>query len=134
MRRISHSAIVGFTLVGFLHFAIARSGWETMPLFVLLQAAQMFLLALATSNVSALAMEPLAAIAGTAASLQGFIATVGGALIGLIVAQQFDGTVVPVTAGYGLLGLGGLIVALVTERGQLFQGQIIESTVSVHAE
>ncbi|MBV9841370.1 MAG: multidrug effflux MFS transporter [Sphingomonadaceae bacterium] len=121
MRRISHSAIIGFAVVGFVHLAIALSGRESLPLFVAMQAMQMFLLALATSNVSALAMEPLAAIAGTAASLQGFVTTVGGALIGLAIAQQFDGTAVPTVASYGVLGLGGLAVAYLVERGRLFQ-------------
>jgi MFS transporter, DHA1 family, multidrug resistance protein len=123
MRRISHGAVIGFMVAGFVHLGIALAGYETMPLFVLLQSIQMFLLALANSNVSALAMEPLAAIAGTAASLQGFVSTCGGALIGLLIAQQFDGTVVPIALGYGIVGLGCIAIVLLTERGRLFGTQ-----------
>ena len=45
-------------------------------------------------------MEPLGHIAGTASALQGLITTIGGALIGLAIGQLFDGTTVPLVAGF----------------------------------
>jgi DHA1 family bicyclomycin/chloramphenicol resistance-like MFS transporter len=43
-------------------------------------------------------------------------------LLGAVVGQQFDGTVMPVTLGFAALGLGALGIVLVTERGGLFGG------------
>jgi DHA1 family bicyclomycin/chloramphenicol resistance-like MFS transporter len=65
-------------------------------------------------------MEPLGAVAGTASSVFGFMQTVGGAILGSITGQAFNGTVTPVCAGYllmGLLTLGGILIA---ERGRMF--------------
>jgi DHA1 family bicyclomycin/chloramphenicol resistance-like MFS transporter len=53
-------------------------------------------------NLNALALEPLGHIAGTAASLMGALATVGGALGGAAIGQLFAGTAVPVALGVGL--------------------------------
>jgi DHA1 family bicyclomycin/chloramphenicol resistance-like MFS transporter len=65
-------------------------------------------------------MEPLGAVAGTAASVFGFMQTVGGATLGTIIGQQFNGTLVPTAAGYTLMGLMVLICVLVAENGKLF--------------
>ena len=44
--------------------------------------------AFSSSNLSALAMEHMAPIAGTASSVQGVIGTIGGAGIGLAIGQR----------------------------------------------
>ncbi|MFW5642225.1 MAG: multidrug effflux MFS transporter [Roseicyclus sp.] len=62
-------------------------------------------------NLNALALEPLGHIAGTAASLMGALATVGGALGGAAIGQLYDGTAVPVALGVGIaLALGSLVM------------------------
>ena len=75
---------------------------------------------LASANFGSLAMQPLGHIAGTASSVQGTIGTIGGALIGLAIGQSFDGTVIPLAAGFALLGGAALLILAVTERGELF--------------
>ncbi len=47
-------------------------------------------------NLNALALEPLGHIAGLAASLMGALSTVGGAILGGIIGQLYDGTVLPI--------------------------------------
>ena len=44
-----------------------------------------FVFGWAASNMNSLSMEPLGAVAGTAASVFGFIQTVGGALLGTMI-------------------------------------------------
>ena len=44
-------------------------------------------------------MENMAPIAGTASSVQGVVGTVGAALIGFMIGQQFDGTPIPFVVG-----------------------------------
>jgi DHA1 family bicyclomycin/chloramphenicol resistance-like MFS transporter len=65
-------------------------------------------------------MEPMGRIAGTASSFVGAVTTALGAGLGLWIGQAYDGTVVPLTVGFAGLGIGGLLVVLATERGQLF--------------
>jgi DHA1 family bicyclomycin/chloramphenicol resistance-like MFS transporter len=68
------------------------------------------------ANAGALAMEPLGHIAGTASSLQGVITTVGGALIGFMIGQQFDGTTIPFLVGFTICGGAGLATAVWANR------------------
>jgi DHA1 family bicyclomycin/chloramphenicol resistance-like MFS transporter len=65
-------------------------------------------------------MEGLGHVAGTASSVQGFVSTIGGAVIGIVVGQSFNGTVVPLVSGYLLCGLCALGATLLAERGRLF--------------
>jgi len=66
-------------------------------------------------------MEPLGSVAGTASSLIGAFTTLIGALCGLAVGQSFNGTVVPLAAGFLILGGFTFLVVLWTERGRLFR-------------
>ena len=71
-------------------------------------------------NFGAMAMEPLGHVAGTASSVQGFVTTVIGALLGFYIGQHFNGTVVPLTLGFSLCGIAALVVVLIVEKGRLF--------------
>jgi DHA1 family bicyclomycin/chloramphenicol resistance-like MFS transporter len=68
-----------------------------------------------------LAMEPLGHIAGTASSLFGSITTLIGIVLGTVVGQAYDGTMVPLTTGFFIFTLIALVVVLVTERGRMFR-------------
>jgi DHA1 family bicyclomycin/chloramphenicol resistance-like MFS transporter len=80
----------------------------------------MFCFGLIGANFNSIAMEPVGSIAGTASSVFGFVTTVGGALIGFYVGQQFNGTVIPMTLGFVGCGLAALVIVVITERGRLF--------------
>ena len=122
-RRISHAALLAFIALAAAHFAVALSGAETLWSFTVLQALTMASFSLAGSNFSAMAMEPVGHIAGTASSVQGFISTLGGATIGIIIGQSYDRTTAPIAGGYLVVGLLALGVVLVIERGHLFRPQ-----------
>src|SRR5205085_3556453 len=98
-RRILLLALTAFTSMAGIHLLVAATLGETIWSFVLLQAGTMTFFGLIGANAGALAMEPLGHIAGTASSLQGVFTTVGGALIGFAIGQQFDGTTLPFLAG-----------------------------------
>ena len=120
-RVISHTALIGYILVSALHATVAITGHETLWSFALLQSCMMFCFGLVGPNFGSMAMEPLGHVAGTASSVQGFVSTVGGALVGFYVGQHFDGTVIPLTLGFTLCSATALVVVLVTERGRLFR-------------
>jgi DHA1 family bicyclomycin/chloramphenicol resistance-like MFS transporter len=120
-RRVSHAALLGFIAFALIHAAVAYAGHETVLAFVILQSAMMFCFGLVGSNFNAMAMEPLGHIAGTASSVQGFVTTIGAALIGAFIGQQFDGTVIPLTLGFAGCGALALLIVLWTEKGRLFR-------------
>jgi DHA1 family bicyclomycin/chloramphenicol resistance-like MFS transporter len=120
-RRVSHSALLGFIAMAAIHLAITASGHETIWTFAITQMLTMFCFGLSMSNFGAMAMEPLAAVAGTAASVQGFVTTLGGALLGYAIGQSFNGTTVPMIAGFVMAGTIALAIIFVTERGHLFR-------------
>lgn len=120
LRRVGHAGIIGFLVVAAIHWTVARAGYESLTLFVLLQGAALVAFALCSANFSTLAMTNMGAFAGTASSIQGVAATIGGALVGLAIGQAFDGTVVPFLAGMTLTAIVALLIVLATERGRLF--------------
>lgn len=121
MRRLSHGALVGFLAVNTILFVLALLGPVPLVIFVGLFTIAMLQFGWIGSNFNAIAMEPLGHVAGTASSVQGFIQTIGGAVLGAIIGQAFDGTVMPLTAGFFLLSLLALGLVLFAERGKLFQ-------------
>lgn len=120
-RLVAHGALLGMILLSLVRLGIVASGHETLLLFVLLHGATMFLFGLTGSNFSAMAMERMGHIAGTAASIQGFMQSVIGTLIGVAIGQAFSGTSLPLTLGFLIGSIAALGIILVAERGRLFQ-------------
>ncbi|MFZ4165668.1 multidrug effflux MFS transporter [Brevundimonas sp. NPDC058933] len=120
-RLIAHTALMGFIAFSLLHAVIAYAGHDSLWMFAVLQACKMFCFGFIAGNFGSMAMEPMGHIAGTAASAQGFISTIGGALLGFWIGQHFDGTTVPMTVGFAALGLAALLLVLAAEKGRLFK-------------
>lgn len=120
-RLLSHSALTGLIVIAGVHLIVSWIGGEHLVVFAILQAAMMACFGLAASNFSAMAMENMGHIAGTASSAQGFVATLGGAVIGAIIGQSFDGTTVPLYAGFLICGLIAMAIVAIGERGKLFR-------------
>ncbi|WP_313013113.1 multidrug effflux MFS transporter [Brevundimonas sp.] len=120
-RRISHTALIGFTAISAIHAVVAISGHESIWTFAVLQTLTMFCFGLIAGNFGAMAMETMGHIAGTAASIQGFVSTIAGSLLGFAVGQQFNGTTVPMAVGFTVFGLIALVCVLFAERGRLFR-------------
>ena len=123
MRLISHTALLAFIAVTGLHTVIALLGLGTMWTFVVFQAATMACFSLSVSNFGAMAMEPMGEVAGMAASVQGFISTFGGALLGAFIGRLYDGTIVPLATGAVVCGVVSLGCVLFAEHGHLFKAR-----------
>jgi DHA1 family bicyclomycin/chloramphenicol resistance-like MFS transporter len=121
MRLISHTALLCFIGVAGLHVLCAALGMERLWTFVAFQATSMAFFSLSMSNFGAMAMEPLGSVAGIGASLQGFVSTFGGALVGAAIGRLFNGTTVPLAGGTLCCGLLSLVFVLFAERGRLFR-------------
>jgi DHA1 family bicyclomycin/chloramphenicol resistance-like MFS transporter len=120
MRRLSHGAM--FVYIGFaaIMLALSLTGelpfWAFFAILCVIQTA----FAIASANMNSLAMEPLGAVAGTAAAVFGFMQTVGGAILGTLIGQQFNGTLTPNATAYLVMGLLVIGCALIAENGRLF--------------
>jgi DHA1 family bicyclomycin/chloramphenicol resistance-like MFS transporter len=123
MRPLAHFALVSFVAIAAIHLAIILfvDSVPSIWLFCSLLAANLFCFGIMMPNFNAMAMEPLGMIAGTAASFVGAIMTAGGAMFGWYVGHLYNGTVIPLIAGYFVLGVLALVTVLITERGKLFQ-------------
>jgi MFS transporter, DHA1 family, multidrug resistance protein len=120
MRRMSHAALLGFLACSATLALKASFGQVPFPVFIVLFAGAMFCFSWLGSNFGALAMEPLGHVAGTAASVQGSTQIVGGAVIGAMIGQSFDGTVRPLAWSFTALAALALVLVLAAERGRLF--------------
>lgn len=117
---VSHIALVGFVLLSTCHLATELLLGDDAVRFIGFQFVAMFFGGLLGANFSAMAMEPMGHIAGTASSVQGTMTALGGAIFGFLVGQAFDGTAAPVAAGYFVAGLAAVACVLHAERGRLF--------------
>jgi DHA1 family bicyclomycin/chloramphenicol resistance-like MFS transporter len=125
MRRLSHASLLGFIAITFLWLLVQYFGPQPMPfpLFLTFFGLAMFQFGWIGSNFNSLAMEPLGHVAGTASSVLGFMGTLGGALIGAMIGQAFNGTALPMVTGFFAVSIIGLIFVLIGERGRLFRSQ-----------
>ncbi len=123
MRRLSHGALLGFITINTIWLLALVFGPHPMPFFLFIGffGLAMFQFGWIGSNFNSLAMEPLGHVAGTASSVLGFMSTVGGALIGAGIGQAFNGTALPMVAGYFTVSIIGLVFVLIAEKGRLFQ-------------
>jgi MFS transporter, DHA1 family, multidrug resistance protein len=125
MRRLSHGALFGFIAINAIWLGLEILGPEPLPfpIFITIFAVAMFLYGWIGSNFNSLAMEPLGHVAGTASSVLGFTTTIGGAALGAFIGQAYNGTALPLVAGYCILSIVGLGFVLAAEKGRLFRPQ-----------
>jgi MFS transporter, DHA1 family, multidrug resistance protein len=60
-------------------------------------------------------------VTGTASFLLGFISTLMAAIIGYVVGQAYDGTLVPLSSAYLVLALATIAIISVTEKGRFLR-------------
>lgn len=123
LRRLLRMVMVGYVVaaVAISVVALLSAGSPPFWLFAILLASVLAMHALLIPNMNTAAMIPMASVAGTASAIIGTVATAGGALLGAVIDQAYDGTVMPfslslLVLGFVALGLtrwaaGGLPVA-----------------------
>ncbi|OPB31729.1 multidrug effflux MFS transporter [Bartonella sp. AR 15-3] len=122
MRRISHTMLLLFSTISCIWFvgSVLTGGFVSFPFFMLLYSILMFACGGIMANFNTLALEPLGKIAGTASSVSGFLQTSIGASLGFFIAQYFDETTIPNSAGFFFLSLIAILLVLWAEHGRFF--------------
>jgi DHA1 family bicyclomycin/chloramphenicol resistance-like MFS transporter len=115
MRRVSHTALVGFIAVSLLLAAASAFGTAGFATFALAVGLSFFLFGLIAPNFNAIAMEPQGHNAGMASSVIGALGTAIGALAGGLVARSFDGSIFPISAGFAICSLIAGVLVLSVE-------------------
>ncbi len=113
VRRVGSAALIRRMLFGVVGInaaalAVALARDFPLPAFLVVQTCNMFAFGLLLPNLTAMSMNPLGHIAGTASSMYGFVSVTVGASLGGAVGQCFDGSVRPLLAAYVLLAAAGL--------------------------
>lgn len=110
MRRLVELAlgcVIAFAALG-LAAAWVWGGLPPFWLFAVLMSGLLFPTGILFANFSALALEPLGAVAGVGASVVQFTATLISVPIGAAIGELYAGDPVPLVAGYGGLALASL--------------------------
>jgi DHA1 family bicyclomycin/chloramphenicol resistance-like MFS transporter len=120
MRRLSHTAILIYLGAAIVWLVFSLMGPVPFWLFYGLLMLIQFVFGWCASNMNSLSMEPLGNVAGTAAAVFGFTQTVGGALLGTFIGQQFNGTLTPNATAYVVMGSLVVGCILIAEKGRMF--------------
>jgi len=119
-RRVSHTALMALLLLALAQLVQARSAHETLVQFMPVIALSLCMMGFIGANFSSIAMQPFAAIAGSASSVQAFMRLLIAASVGIVIGQAYDGTALPLATGFVTCGLGALALVLFSEKGRLF--------------
>ncbi len=118
MRRLTYNALIVLTVVSFLFWAFTflENGhpplWSLVGFFMV----TFFCIGILFGNFNAMAMEPLGHIAGVAAAVIGSITTFVSLGLGTIIAQLYNGTVLPLVGSFAVLGALSLAAMIWTIR------------------
>jgi MFS transporter, DHA1 family, multidrug resistance protein len=108
MVRAALSTYVVMTVV-LLGVAVATDGRPGVWLFVGVMAVLLASHAQLLPNLNTLAMDPMAAIAGTASSVLGAAQLTLGAVLGGVLDRFFDGTILPLAIGFVLAAVATVV-------------------------
>ncbi|MPZ54298.1 MAG: Bcr/CflA family efflux MFS transporter [Acidimicrobiia bacterium] len=122
-RRVAHFATMIYVgvAVALTAVVVAGDGIPSFWVFAPLLAANLACHSVIIPNYNTIAMEPMGAIAGTAAAVIGAFSTGLGSLLGGMLDQMYDGTALPISLGF--LGFGSLaaILMFIAEGRRVFQ-------------
>ncbi|WP_417706221.1 multidrug effflux MFS transporter [Rheinheimera aquimaris] len=100
MQRLSGSAVWGIIASSALFLVLHLSVEIQLWMFLLYAAVLFFCFGLVFGNINAMAMEPMGHVAGIAAAIIGSTSSIMSMFIGTVIGQMYNGTLIPVTAGF----------------------------------
>jgi DHA1 family bicyclomycin/chloramphenicol resistance-like MFS transporter len=124
MRWLSFTALLTLAGLSIIFLAIATGLAGQPPLWALMIYFLMsfFCIGILFGNLNTLAMEPLGHIAGVGAAVVGSLSTLISLLLGTLIGQSYNGTILPLVGGFALLSIASAGVMRWAEaRKQLSQ-------------
>jgi DHA1 family bicyclomycin/chloramphenicol resistance-like MFS transporter len=119
MRKLTLGAILGVVTMSLAMVAVMGliPGTPPFALFMVWLMTVFFCVGILFGNLNAIAMEPLGHIAGMGAALIGAISNFIALPIAWYVGHLFNGSALPLVAGFAVMGTGALIAILWAEGG-----------------
>jgi DHA1 family bicyclomycin/chloramphenicol resistance-like MFS transporter len=113
MRPLSQAALWGIfgVSVVFTGVSALSSGQPPLVLLMAYLMASFFGIGVLFGNLTTLAMQPLGAIAGTGSAVVGATSMLISLTLGTVIGQIYDGTVLPLVAGFAVLSLCSIAAA-----------------------
>jgi DHA1 family bicyclomycin/chloramphenicol resistance-like MFS transporter len=117
MRRLSHGATFFIVVLSVPFYFLAQHYSGSPPLWQVMAylLTVFFFVGILFGNLNALAMEPLGSVAGLGAAVVGSLSTLISVALGVIIANAYNGTILPLVSGFALLSIGCLMVMGWTE-------------------
>jgi MFS transporter, DHA1 family, multidrug resistance protein len=124
MRKLTYYALIVLTAISFFFWLYTYFYDGHPPLWSLVSFFMItfFCIGILFGNFNAMAMEPLGHIAGVAAAVIGSLTTFVSMGLGTVIAQLYDGTVLPLIGSFAVLGglsLAAMIWTIKTTPGEL---------------
>jgi DHA1 family bicyclomycin/chloramphenicol resistance-like MFS transporter len=118
MRRLSFIAMTMIALLSTPFYLLTMFFEGHPPLWMLMiyLLSVFFFLGILFGNLNALAMEPLGHIAGLGSALVGSVSTLISVIFGALIADSYDGTIIPLVMGFATLSVVCLITMHYTEN------------------
>ena len=120
MRKPAHAAMLALIAVNTAQVVAVASGVETATTFVAFMCLSMFALGFVGANATAIAMEPMGHIAGSAAAMHGFTTSMGAALLGAAAGRFYADSTISIAMTFVVLGAAAMLFAFWAESGRLF--------------
>jgi DHA1 family bicyclomycin/chloramphenicol resistance-like MFS transporter len=117
LNRVVRFAVTGFSVFMLALFTIFASGIDNMWVLGVLMFVAFGFLGLVIPSTAVLAMEEHGEIAGTASALMGTLQMVTGAVVMGVVGAFFDGTAMPMVAGFAGCAVLVFVLTQLTVRG-----------------
>lgn len=119
MRWLSYRSLSVLSILSIIAFVVAYvlQGHPSLWLLMIYLLVAFFCTGIMFGNLNALAMEPLGHIAGVGAAVVGSLSTFISVPLGVYIGTSYDGTVLPLIAGFAILCTASLFVMRWIERG-----------------
>ena len=117
MRSMARRALITMSTAVLIYGVLASYSDGHPPLwsFMLFLSTILFCTGILFGNLNALAMEPLGKIAGVGAAITSSLATFISVPIGMFIGLSYNGTVLPLIAGFGICSLTAIVTQHLTE-------------------
>ena len=123
MRKLSFISLKGIVALSIIFFGITsiNSGQPPLWSLTLYFLLTFFGLGILFGNLNALAMKPLGHIAGVGAAMVGSLSTFISLLLGTVVGQSYNGTILPLIGGFTILSITATIAMRWAESNEAFK-------------
>lgn len=116
MQRIVTIAFAAIVVCSLIFLCVNLMAPATLWMFVVYVGCVFFCMGFLFGNLNALAMEPMGHIAGIASAIIGSTASIISICLGTFIGQLYDDTVIPMTAGFLVLGSFALVLIAIAKR------------------